>query len=71
MSATVWLVTLLALGLILTIDLLIAITNRHKVTTMKAAAIWTVFYISLAIAFGLSMEVGATRKHRENSSQVG
>lgn len=55
MSATVWLVTLLALGLILTIDLLIAITNRHKVTTIKAAAIWTVFYISLAIAFGLSM----------------
>ncbi|MEI7454458.1 MAG: TerC family protein [Actinomycetes bacterium] len=55
MSATVWLVTLLVLGLILTIDLLIAITNRHKVTTIKAAAIWTVFYISLAIAFGLSM----------------
>lgn len=55
MSATVWLVTLLALGLILTIDLLIAITNRHKVTTIKVAAIWTVFYISLAIAFGLSM----------------
>lgn len=55
MSATVWFVTLLVLGLILTIDLLIAITNRHKVTTIKAAAIWTVFYISLAIAFGLSM----------------
>ena len=55
MSATVWLVTLLVLGLILTIDLLIAIINRHKVTTMKSAATWTVFYVSLAIVFGLSM----------------
>ena len=55
MSATVWLVTLLVLGLILAIDLLIAITNRHKVTTMKSAATWTVFYVSLAIVFGLSM----------------
>ena len=55
MSATVWLVTLLVLGLILAIDLLIAIVNRHKVTTMKSAATWTVFYVSLAIVFGLSM----------------
>ena len=55
MSATVWLVTLLVLGLILAIDLLIAIINRHKVTTMKSAATWTVFYVSLAIVFGLSM----------------
>lgn len=55
MSATVWLVTLLVLGLILAIDLLIAIINRHKVTTMKSAATWTVFYVSLAIIFGLSM----------------
>jgi tellurite resistance protein TerC len=55
MSATVWLVTLLVLGLILAIDLLIAITNRHKVTTIKAAAIWTLFYVGLAIAFGISM----------------
>ena len=55
MSATVWLVTLLVLGLILAIDLLIASVNRHKVTTMKSAATWTVFYVSLAIVFGLSM----------------
>lgn len=71
MSATVWLVTLLALGLILTIDLLIAITNRHKVTTMKAAAIWTVFIYHLQLHLVYPWEVGATRKHRENSSQVG
>jgi tellurite resistance protein TerC len=55
MSATVWIVTLLVLGLILTIDLLIAITNRHKVTTIKAAAIWTLFYVALAVVFGISM----------------
>ena len=55
MSATVWLVTLLVIGLILAIDLLIASVNRHKVTTMKSAATWTVFYVSLAIVFGLSM----------------
>ncbi len=55
MSATVWFVTLLVLGLILVVDLLIAISNRHKVTTIKAAAIWTLFYVALAIVFGLSM----------------
>lgn len=55
MSATVWFVTLLVLGLILVIDLLIAISNRNKVTTIKAAASWTLFYIALAIVFGISI----------------
>ena len=40
MSATVWLVTLLVLGLILAIDLLIAIINRHKPLTLETIKVF-------------------------------
>ena len=55
MSSAVWATTLIGLGLLMVIDLLIAVTNRNKVTTIKSATFWTLFYIGLAVIFGLSM----------------
>ena len=55
MSSAVWATTLVGLGLLMVIDLLIAVTNRNKVTTIKSATFWTLFYIGLAVIFGLSM----------------
>lgn len=64
MSSTVWFVTLLCLGLIMTVDLLIAVTQRNKVTTIKYATTWTLFYIGLAVLFGLSMASWASSERQ-------
>jgi len=55
MSSTVWLVTLAALILVLTLDLALALKDRHKETSMRTATLWTVFYLLLAIGFGISL----------------
>ena len=55
MSTKVWLVTLIGLSLILTLDFLMAIKNRNKRTSLGAATTWTLFYVSLAIIFGFSL----------------
>jgi len=55
MSSTVWFVTLAALVVVLTIDLALALKDRNKETSMRAATLWTMFYIILAIAFGISL----------------
>ena len=55
MSSAVWVTTLVVLGLVMTVDLLIAIINRNKVTTIKSATFWTFFYIGLAVVFGITM----------------
>lgn len=55
MSSTVWLVTLGALILVLLIDLSFALKDRNKETSMRTATIWTIFYLVLAISFGISL----------------
>ena len=55
MSSTVWLVTLGALILVLLIDLSFALKDRNNETSMKTATIWTIFYLVLAISFGISL----------------
>jgi len=49
---------------VLSIDFALAFYNRNRRTTLKAAAIWTVFYVSLAIGFGYSLGIWATHQAR-------
>ena len=54
-STTVWFTTIGILSLVITFDLLMAILRRNKETTIVESAIWTVVYVSAAIAFGILM----------------
>lgn len=52
-STTNWIITLSALFMIIALDFSWAVSRRNKVTSLKEATLWSLFYISLAIAFGL------------------
>jgi len=54
-STTTWLVTIGILSAVISFDLILAILRRNKETSMREAAIWTVIYVSAAIAFGYFM----------------
>ena len=54
-STTNWIITISALLLIIALDFAWAVSRRHKDTTMKEATAWSLFYISLAVLFGLSL----------------
>lgn len=54
-STTTWLVTIGILSAVIAFDLVLAILRRNKETSMREAAIWTVIYVSAAIAFGYFM----------------
>jgi tellurite resistance protein TerC len=54
-STTTWLVTIGILAAVIAFDLILAILRRNKETSMSEAAIWTVIYVSAAIAFGYFM----------------
>ena len=54
-STTTWLVTIGILAAVIAFDLILAIIRRNKETSMAEAAIWTVIYVSAAIAFGYFM----------------
>jgi tellurite resistance protein TerC len=54
-STKVWIVTLVALTLVLLFDFALAFLNRNKKTSLKAATFWTLFYVGLAIAFGIAV----------------
>jgi len=54
-STTNWIITISALLLIIALDFAWAVSRRHKDTSMKEATAWSVFYVSLAILFGLSL----------------
>ena len=55
LSLHIWVITLLGLTAILLFDFSLAFINRNKKTTLKAATFWTLFYVGLAIAFGLAL----------------
>ena len=54
-STTNWIITISALLLIIALDFAWAVSRRNKDTSMKEATAWSVFYVSLAILFGLSL----------------
>ncbi|MBU2665769.1 TerC family protein [Actinoplanes bogorensis] len=53
-SAWVWIVTLVAVVIVLTVDLLIIGRRPHE-PSMKESGGWVAFYIALALAFGLGL----------------
>ncbi len=64
MSTTVWAITIAGLLVVLAIDLTLAVLRRHIEASFKEAAIWTVIYVSAAIAFGLSLGQWSTGQAR-------
>jgi tellurite resistance protein TerC len=58
----VWLLTLLGSIIVLGFDFIFAWRNRNIETSLRAATRWTLFYISLAIAFGISLNIWSTSK---------
>ena len=54
-STTEWLITVSVLLAILAFDFTWAIKNRNKETSMREVLLWTGFYVSLAIGFGISL----------------
>lgn len=54
-STSNWVVTLSALAIIIGLDFAWAVSRRHKDTSLKEATAWSLFYVSLAVAFGLNL----------------
>jgi tellurite resistance protein TerC len=54
-STSNWVVTISALLIIIGLDFAWAVSRRNKDTSLKEATAWSLFYISLAVAFGLSL----------------
>lgn len=54
-STTNWIITIAALLVVVIIDFVWAIANREKETSMREVTLWSIFYVSLAIAFGVFM----------------
>lgn len=52
-STTNWVITLTTLGIIIALDFAWAVSRRNKDTSMKEATAWSLFYVSLAVGFGL------------------
>jgi tellurite resistance protein TerC len=52
-STTNWIITIAALLVVVTIDFTWAIANREKETSMREVTLWSLFYVSLAIGFGV------------------
>jgi tellurite resistance protein TerC len=50
----VWAVTLAVLGALLLFDLIVVARRPHE-PTMREASLWVVFYVAIAIAFGLGV----------------
>ena len=64
LSRSVWVITLLALILVLGFDFALAFANRNRKTSLKAAVTWTVLYVSMAVAFGYSLGIWSTSRAR-------
>jgi len=53
-SLEVWIATLVGLSLIVVLDLVV-IARRNRAVTIKDASWWVLFYVSLAVAFGVGL----------------
>jgi tellurite resistance protein TerC len=54
-STSNWVITISALAIIIGLDFAWAVSRRNKDTSLKEATAWSLFYISLAVAFGLNL----------------
>ena len=54
-STTNWIITIIALLIVVIVDFIWAIANLQKETSMREVTLWSIFYVSLAIAFGVFM----------------
>lgn len=64
-STTNWIITITALLVIITLDFAWAVARRKKDTSMREATAWSVFYVSLAIAFGLFLSQWLTSREQQ------
>ena len=64
-STTNWIITMTALLVIITLDFAWAVARRKKDTSMREATAWSVFYVSLAIAFGLFLSQWLTSREQQ------
>jgi len=55
MSLGIWEVTVVALLIVLTFDFAMAYRQRNSETSLGTATRWTIFYITLAVIFGISL----------------
>jgi len=61
-----WAITIAALVAIAAVDLVVAVLRRKKKTTVLEAALWTVFYVSMAVLFGFFLPTwGDSQMQRE------
>ena len=51
-STRAWVITIAILVFVILVDLALAIFRREKKTSLLEASLWTIFYISAAVAFG-------------------
>lgn len=64
-STTNWIITITALLVIITLDFAWAVARRKKDTSMREATAWSVFYVSLAVAFGLFLSQWLTNREQQ------
>jgi tellurite resistance protein TerC len=64
-STTNWIITIGALFIIIGLDFAWAVARRKKDTSMREATAWSVFYVSLAIAFGLFLSQWLTKREQQ------
>lgn len=64
-STTNWIITISALAIVLIFDFSWAIARREKETSMREATLWSIFYISLAIGFGIFMGSWLDPQHQK------
>jgi tellurite resistance protein TerC len=64
-STTNWIITIGALLTIISLDFAWAVARREKDTSMREATIWSLFYVSLAVAFGLFLSQWLTSREQQ------
>ena len=64
-STTNWIITIAALLIIIGLDFAWAVARREKDTSMREATAWSIFYVSLAVAFGLFLSQWLTSREQQ------
>jgi tellurite resistance protein TerC len=64
-STTNWIITIAALLTIISLDFAWAVARRKKDTSMREATVWSIFYVSLAVAFGLFLSQWLTSREQQ------
>ena len=64
-SLTAWFITIAVLAAVILSDLLLAVIRRNKETSLKEAALWTIFYIGAAVLFGFFLPHWSTEQSQK------